>query len=491
MTTLKLLTLEPKPGRIPPSDLDAEAAVLSAALLDSTTIEVARSIVSAEHFYADANRRIFEAIIELTEAGQPADVVSVAGLLRDTGRIEQIGGTPYLFQIADATPSVANVATHAQRVHEKLRLRQLIATCQLTAAEGYGDCGDVQSFAERASASMRAIAESTPARSFAVLDSDEIFAELAKPDDLIDEVIRRGSLVQCVAYGSSGKTWLAVDAALSVAAGVPWLGRFSCKTGLVTYVDYENGRYEMRRRFQKIARGRGLPFPVRGIELASMPNGYMSDDSFGARMMTQAKGRDLVIIDTLKAANPGVDENDSRMRNGLDQLRRVGEATGCAFLVLVHSKKVSGSTMTIDPREAGRGSSAIFDAADSVLHVIYEKDEPMHVTQTKARTGRTIAPFDVTIEDVSEGVCVLAQASKTEEAGRSEHFDQVCDRVVEALKANPGCSARFLRLPVKANPNTIRDALEYLERNGVVVEKQNGKKAAWYFRGNAAASGED
>jgi hypothetical protein len=178
----------------------------------------------------------------------------------------------------------------------------------------------------------RASAPKRSGKTFSVLNSEAIFAELAEPDYLIENVVPRGSLIEVVAYGSSGKTWIAVDAALSVAAGVPWLGRFAAKAGVVTHFDYENGGFEMRRRIQGIARGRGLTFPVSGIELCSMPNGYMSDGAeFGTRMMAHAKGRALIIIDTLKAANPGVDENDSNMRIGLDQFRRVGEATGCAF----------------------------------------------------------------------------------------------------------------------------------------------------------------
>lgn len=325
-------------------------------------------------------------------------------------------------------------------------------------------------------------------KAFAFLNSDAIFAELEEPDYLIEQVVRRGSLVEVVAYGSSGKTWIAVDAALAVAAGVPWLGRFPAKSGIVTYFDYENGSFEMRRRLQGVARGRGLALPITGIELCSMPSGYMSDPDFGVRMMAHCKGRDLVIVDTLKAASPGVDENDSSMRNGLDQLRRVGEATGCAFLVLVHSKKTSGSVMAIDAREAGRGSSAIFDAADAVLHISYVEGEPLHLVQTKARTGRTLKPFDVSIEDVSAGFTVWARDAASEEVDRSEHFQRVCDSVVAALKENPGCSARFLRVPVKANPNTIRDALEYLERNGVVREERSGAKATWYFRGSVEGS---
>ena len=109
-----------------------------------------QEILVPEHFYADAHRRVYEAIVELAAQNRPVDTVSVAGHLRDRGRLEQIGGTPYLAQLVDATPAVAHVADHAKAIREKWRLRSLIATCQRFAAEGYGDCGDVQNFVDSA-----------------------------------------------------------------------------------------------------------------------------------------------------------------------------------------------------------------------------------------------------------------------------------------------------------------------------------------------------
>jgi replicative DNA helicase len=51
-------TLEPVAGRVPPSDLDAEAAVLSACMLDPVVVDLVREILDKPtDMYADANRR--------------------------------------------------------------------------------------------------------------------------------------------------------------------------------------------------------------------------------------------------------------------------------------------------------------------------------------------------------------------------------------------------------------------------------------------------
>jgi len=159
--------LRPTAGRVPPHDLDAEAAVLSAVLLTNEAFDEVSDLLHAEHFYSDANRRIFEAITELQSAGRPVDVVSVATWLRDRERLQQVGGTPYLAQLTDAIPAVAHVAAHARVVREKWRVRQLISTCQRLAAEGYGDCGEVQAFidgAEQAVFDIARVPETTAVR---------------------------------------------------------------------------------------------------------------------------------------------------------------------------------------------------------------------------------------------------------------------------------------------------------------------------------------
>jgi len=145
-------------GRVPPHDLDAEAAVLSAILLSREALDKVLEILRPEHFYSDANGRIFEAARELALAHIPIDIVSVASWLRDRERLAQVGGPSYLAQLADATPAVAHVGAHAMVVYEKWRLRQLIATCQKVAAEGYGDVGVVQDFIDGAEQAVYEIA---------------------------------------------------------------------------------------------------------------------------------------------------------------------------------------------------------------------------------------------------------------------------------------------------------------------------------------------
>ena len=121
-------------GRVPPHDLEAEAAVLSAVMLDPGALDKVPEL-KPEHFYSEAHRRIFEASLELRRTGQPVDVVQIGSWLKDRQRLAQVGGAAYLQQILDSVPVVANVAAYGTTIYEKFRIRQLILACQKVTAQ--------------------------------------------------------------------------------------------------------------------------------------------------------------------------------------------------------------------------------------------------------------------------------------------------------------------------------------------------------------------
>jgi len=122
---------------MPPCDLDAEAAVIATVMLLKAEFDNVASIVNWTMFYSDANKYVFEAITELALENQAIDSISVAQQLRRNGKLERVGGTPYLYDLTDKTPAVANVAAHAAIVRDKWQARQLILRCQRYAAEAY------------------------------------------------------------------------------------------------------------------------------------------------------------------------------------------------------------------------------------------------------------------------------------------------------------------------------------------------------------------
>ena len=145
-------------GRIPPHDLDAEAACLSSIMIDTMAMSRIADFLAPEHFYAESHARMFEACQALYADGKPIDIVTVGTWLKGRERIGQVGGMAYLTEVLNAAPAVANVRSYAATVYEKWRVRQLIASCQKIAAEGYFDYGNAQKFIEDAEAQVSGLA---------------------------------------------------------------------------------------------------------------------------------------------------------------------------------------------------------------------------------------------------------------------------------------------------------------------------------------------
>ncbi|WP_437597840.1 replicative DNA helicase [Sorangium sp. So ce590] len=221
-------------GRVPPHDLDAEAAVLSAILLHRDALDRVLEILKAEHFYSEANSRVYEAAQELASAGTPLDIVSVASWLRDRERLAQVGGAAYLAQLADATPAVAHVGAHARVVYEKWRVRQLIATCQRVAAEGYGDVGVVQEFIDGAEQSVYQLAR-TPQGT-----ATQPLAQVLKAAfEQITAAAERGDRITGISTGYEkldAKTAGLHDGDLTIIAARPGMGKTSFVLNLAVNV---------------------------------------------------------------------------------------------------------------------------------------------------------------------------------------------------------------------------------------------------------------
>ncbi|MEM9693316.1 MAG: replicative DNA helicase [Myxococcota bacterium] len=125
-------------GLVPPHDLEAEAAVISAALLEPDARDEALRILRPEHFYAESHATVWSALCDLCEAGKPTDVVTVAAWLRERKKIDAIGGAAELGRLVDGTPAVVHVGAYAELVWRKARRRRMIRVLHELVAQGYG-----------------------------------------------------------------------------------------------------------------------------------------------------------------------------------------------------------------------------------------------------------------------------------------------------------------------------------------------------------------
>jgi len=136
--------------KVPPQNLEAEQAVLGAMMLEPEAGSSVFEMLQPDDFYRDNHRLIFSAIQDLSEKGDPVDLVSVAEVLRRQGRLEQVGGIATISEIARSVPSAANVEYYARLVSEKALLRQLIRATSSILERGYEPGEEARSLLEEA-----------------------------------------------------------------------------------------------------------------------------------------------------------------------------------------------------------------------------------------------------------------------------------------------------------------------------------------------------
>lgn len=127
--------------KIPPHSIEAEQSVLGGLMLDNRAWDQIVDRVRELDFYRHDHRLIYRVMARLSEQSKPLDVLTVAESLREFNELENAGGEIYLFELANNTPSVANIVAYADIVRERSVLRQLIATANDIAGHAFNPEG--------------------------------------------------------------------------------------------------------------------------------------------------------------------------------------------------------------------------------------------------------------------------------------------------------------------------------------------------------------
>jgi hypothetical protein len=309
--------------------------------------------------------------------------------------------------------------------------------------------------------------------------------------------IAPGAPTLVAGYGYSGKTIAMQSLAIAVASGGLVWGRFTCRQGRVVHVDHEQGRRLTIDRYQRLFRATNADLEPNALNLVVMPSTYIDTPAAEDLYKRELDGHALALVDSFRAAAPSTEENDSNARKSLDMLSRVSDATGCAIAVIHHARKESPGFpgAPSSGKMMVRGSSAIFDACQSVISLSAQKGEPTRLDVDKARiTGRffptrTLRLVDVGLDDNPRwGLRVECEDARLADAAHSQaKLDALCERILATVRQKPGASGRAVMAMIRASGVEARTTdvgagLDILRRDGAVVQRKGGKAGAvlWY-----------
>ncbi|HEX6573478.1 MAG TPA: replicative DNA helicase [Gemmatimonadaceae bacterium] len=128
---------DPYSERRPPYSEDAEQAVLSAMLMDRDAVDRVNEIVDDTMFFREGNRRIYRAMVTLSERGDVIDPLTLSEELQRRNELQSSGGKDYIAFLVDAVPTSANVEYHARIVREKALRRRLIEVSTQIVSEAF------------------------------------------------------------------------------------------------------------------------------------------------------------------------------------------------------------------------------------------------------------------------------------------------------------------------------------------------------------------
>lgn len=353
-----------------PYSAEAEQSVLGSLLIDNGAFERISTLLAACDFFNHAHRLIFGAIAESIDAGKPADSITICERLN--GRAEDVGGRSYLEALSHSVPSAAHILRYAEIVRERAIQRRLIATSdeiRSAAINAAGrDIGDILTESEeRLAALFREQHRKVPGARVPLLRLGALRDSAHAVSWLVKHVVPADSIGMM--FGGSGtfKSFIALDCALHVAHGLPWIGRRTVK-GAVIYIAAEGGA-GLWNRIAAWHQARNLRWE--DAQLYVVPAAInLTADAWRVVDAAQAVGVSpgLVVVDTLSQTYAGEENSANEMAAYLREIGTRFRQLWKASVLLIHH---SGHQSTERPR----GSSAIRANLDFMLGVFRDERE--------------------------------------------------------------------------------------------------------------------
>lgn len=271
-------------------------------------------------------------------------------------------------------------------------------------------------------------------------------------------------------HPKAGKTWLALELAVAVAAGRPCLGQYPVRNkGHVLLYAAEDAAAAIKERVCAIARTRGLQDISRlAVGLITEPNLRLDSDEHQQRLAAtvQTLRPRMLVLDPLVRLH-SADENSAADVSALLHYLRQLQRQSAVAIVLVHHVRKAGAD---HPGQALRGSGDLHAWSDSSLYLIPRKGRLL--LQAEHRALPSPAPVAIELSAHPQPhLSVLGEAEQPEQP----HADPLADRILATLLGAP-MTRTDLRAALSVRNERLGQALADLEAAGR-LHRQDGRFA--------------
>ncbi len=360
-----------------PHNLDAERAVLGAALLDNAALS-AFEIARPTDFFLIQHQKIVQALLLMREQRKTSDLITLSDELERQGELEAAGGAAYVASLVDGVPRVTNVEHYARIVAEKARLRVLIHVVDAIERQAFEAHADVDSLAERGLVALSHLRQlrAGAAGCFRFASSEEFLKrDCAEARAwLAERLLPARSQTIWQGRPKVGKSHTLLQLAFDLACGLPVFTHFPVRRAVrVAYCEFEEAESLTKARFAAMLRAHG----GQGPEAANLHLFTRTDlerlkllprELLGARLKDFCRaicnaGAELVILVSLRRLLVG-DANEpevaERFNDALDALET---ETGAATALAHHDRKAPAETA----EARGLGSTMFAARADAIF----------------------------------------------------------------------------------------------------------------------------
>jgi len=387
-----------------PNDLNAEAAVLSAMMIDNYVVAKAIENLVEDNFYRKSHQIIFRNMSQLFEANKEIDIITLIDNLKTNTELEQVGGEGFLNELSDVVLSGANVEYHLNIVLEKALLRQLIQTSNKIVENSYNSDQPVEDIVDEAEQAIFRIAERPNRKAFqsiasvipttienieeTALTKKNVLGVASGFMDLDRKIggFRPGQLIILAARPAMGKTSLALNMASNMAI------KFDKKIGIFT-MEMEADEILMRMlsaasevEMENMLKGYGMNekklLRIAGAaEVLAEKDIYIDDNGSNTildiraktrRLQAELKGLDMIFIDYMQLMS--VKRNRENRQQEISEISRslkiLAKELGLPIIALSQLNRGVESRDDKRPKLSDlRESGAIEQDADIVLFI--------------------------------------------------------------------------------------------------------------------------